>query len=414
MMVGVSLGNGLWVVARYLPVEVEAVYVFYNVGAKNEYAGVFGGSHLVEHVLFRRIEGLERSVDELVEGVGGYFNGFTNYDYTAYVEVLPLEYAELGFEIESRRMTNAVFDPGEFELERRIVLSEFDMNENDPDFRLLYRASLMAWDTHPYRYAIIGLRSDLNRVSRDELFRYYRRYYNPNNAILVAVGGVPEDRVIELARKYFGGIPGGGEGGAVKPWDDGPRGRIKMEVKAALGDSPRLLFTFKVPGVHDLDSFKKVVLMDFVVSGDRVFAYGLTAREPMAIPRSARLYRLVEEGLAGAVYSYYEPTYMNNLYSVIAYDVKDPDKVINRVEELIIERPSNGELEFARERILARLSFSMDSPSKLAQLYGLSQLFTGDPNAMIRAIEDAAKLGVNEYMDIVNNVLGTVITISYR
>ncbi|WP_054853760.1 insulinase family protein [Vulcanisaeta distributa] len=151
-------------------------------------------------MLFRRIEGIKGSVDELIEGgVGGYFNGFTNYDYTAYVEVLPTEYAELGFEIESKRMVNAVFDPSEFELERKIVLSEFDMNENDPDFRLMYRASMIAWDTHPYRYAVIGLRSDLNRVSRDELFRYYRRYYNPSNAVLVVVGGLSEDKATELA-----------------------------------------------------------------------------------------------------------------------------------------------------------------------------------------------------------------------
>jgi zinc protease len=69
---------------------------------------------------------------------------------------------------------------------------------------------------------------------------------------------------------------------------------------------------------------------------------------------------------------------MNNLYYVIVYGVKDPDKVVGKIEELIMERPSDEELEFARKRIMARLSFSMDAPSKLGQLYGLSQLFTGD------------------------------------
>ncbi len=92
--------------------------------------------------------------------------------------------------------------------------------------------------------------------------------------------------------------------------------------------------------------------MDFIVSGDRVFAYGLTSREPMAVPRSSRLYRLVEEGgLGDAVYSYYEVTYMNNLYSIIVYNVKDPDKAVARIEELIMERPSEDELNFAKERI---------------------------------------------------------------
>ncbi|ADY01753.1 peptidase M16 domain protein [Vulcanisaeta moutnovskia 768-28] len=414
-MVSLSrLSNGLTVIVHHMPIDVAAIYVFYNVGAKNEYPGIFGGSHLVEHMLFRKIEGLRGSVDELVEGVGGYFNGFTNYDYTVYVEVLPAEYAELGFEIESKRMTNAVFDPSEFELERKIVLSEFDMNENDPDFRLVYRASMIAWDVHPYRYAVAGLRSDLNRVSRDELFRYYRRYYNPGNAVLVVVGGLGEDKAVELANKYFGSIEPGGESGVIKPWDDGLQGRVRVELKALSGETPRLLIAFKVPGAHDIDGLRKTILADFIISGDRAFTYGLTSREPMVVPRSSRLYRLVEEGLGDAVYSYYEVTYMNNLYSIIIYNVKDPDRAIMRVEELIAERPSEDELGFARERIMARLVFSTDSPSKLAQIYGLSQLFMGDPGRLISVIEDATKSDTSEYIDFVNNLLNRSISILYR
>jgi len=413
-MIRTSLDNGLTVIVHRMPVDVAAIYMFYNVGAKNEYAGIYGGSHLVEHMLFRKIEGLDKSIDELVEGVGGYFNGFTNYDYTAYVEVLPLESVELGLEIESKRMVGALFDPGEFELERKIVLSEFDMNENDVDFRLMYRASMTAWDTHPYRYAVIGLRRDLNKVSRDELYRYYRRYYNTRNAVLVIIGGLPEEKAIELARKYFGGLGEGGDAGSVEAWDENMPGRVRIEIRAPPNESPRLLYAIKVPGVHDIEGFREVVLFDFVVSGDRAFAYGLTAREPMAVPRSSRLYRLVEEGLGDVVYSYYEPTLMNNLYYVIVYGVKDPDKVVGKIEELIMERPSDEELGFARERIMARLSFSMDAPSKLGQLYGLSQLFTGDPNAVTKAIEDATRLGSDEYMDFASKSLSSPIIITYR
>ncbi|WP_054856933.1 hypothetical protein [Vulcanisaeta sp. JCM 16159] len=101
------------------------------------------------------------------------------------------------------------------------------------------------------------------------------------------------------------------------------QGKVRVELKASSGEIPRLLITFKVPGTHDIDGLRRLILMDFVVSGDRAFAYGLTSREPMAVPRSSRLYRLVEEGLGDAVYSYYEVTYMNNLYSIIIYNVKD-------------------------------------------------------------------------------------------
>ncbi|WP_238375007.1 M16 family metallopeptidase [Vulcanisaeta thermophila] len=413
-MIRVVLDNGLTVIAHRMPVESETIYVFYNVGAKNEYQGIYGGSHLVEHMLFRRIEGLGKSVDELVEGVGGYFNGFTNYDYTAYVEVLPLEYVDIGFEIESKRMINAVFDSEEFELERKIVLSEFDMNENDTDTRLLMRASLVAWDTHPYRYSIIGLRSDLSSVGRDELYGYYKRFYHPSNATLVAVGGLDEDAVVKLSERYFGHIKDGGASGYVRPWDDGPRsGRYRLDLRAEGGENPRVIFAFKVPGVHDVEGFRRVVFMDFVLSGDRAFTYGLTAREPMTVPRFSRLYKLVDEGLCNAVYSYYEPTYMNNLYAVVMYNPRDPDKLVNRLTELILEKPSEEEVRAARERIESRLTFSLDSPSKAAYIYGLSQLLLGNPMNLILNIESSGQIPPEEYPGFVEEFIKFSIIINY-
>ncbi|WP_243679085.1 hypothetical protein [Vulcanisaeta distributa] len=104
---------------------------------------------------------------------------------------------------------------------------------------------------------------------------------------------------------------------------------------------------------------------------------------------------------------------MNSLYSVVIYNVKDPDKVIARVNELITERPSEDELSFARERIRARLAFSMDSPSKLAQIYGLSQLFMNDPGRLISVIEDSTRLGANEYVEFVDGLIDRLISIIY-
>ncbi|WP_291999349.1 pitrilysin family protein [Caldivirga sp.] len=409
----VRLSNGLRVVGSHIPnSEVEAIYVFYNVGAKNEKDGIYGGSHLVEHVLFRSIKGLEKSIDELVEGVGGYFNGFTTYDTTAYVEVLPIDKAELGFMIESRRMRNALFLENEFELERNIVLSEFDMGENDEEFRMMLVAGRKMWDSHPYRHMVIGVRRDLETVKRDELYNYYRQYYNPSNAVLVAVGGLTKEDVGKLAELYFSKIEPEGVKGDVEPWDEQFNGVIKITMKGSTL-VPRLLTLFKSPGLHNAQGFSRQLFVDFILIGDRRLAYGLTAGEPASIPRFARLYRLVEDGTASSVYASYELTYMNGPYGIVLRGVKDPDKAYNKLIEVISEKPNADEVNSAIARIKARLYSTIDSPSKLGQLYGVGELFANDPEHLVKLMSNAQSLGAEDYVNHVEELIKSAVVVYY-
>ncbi|WP_291767268.1 M16 family metallopeptidase [Caldivirga sp. UBA161] len=409
----IRLSNGLRVVGSHIPdSEVEAVYVFYNVGAKNERDGIYGGSHLVEHVLFRSIKGLEKSIDELVEGVGGYFNGFTTYDTTAYVEVLPVDKAELGFMIEAKRMKDALFLENEFELERSIVLSEFDMNENDEEARMMLTASRKMWDSHPYRHMVIGVRRDLESVKRDELYNYYRRYYNPSNAVLVAVGGLTRSSIEKLAELHFSSIEPGEVKGDVEPWDEQFNGIIKVTMRGSTM-VPRLLVLFKSPGLHNAQGFSRQLFVDFILIGDKRLAYGLTASEPASIPRFARLYRLVEEGTASSVYASYELTYMNGPYGIVLRGVKDPDKAYNRLIEVILEKPNADEVNNAIARIKTRLINTLDSPSKLGQLYGVGELFANDPEHLVKLMSNAQYLGAEDYVNHVEELIKSAVVVYY-
>ncbi len=410
----VKFENGMTVIAHYMPIDVEVVYMLYNVGAKNERPGMYGGSHLVEHMLFRRIEGLKASIDELLDPIGGYNNGVTDYDYTAYIEIVPVEHFELALEIERLRMTNAVFDPAEFELERRIVLSEFDMYESDTDFKLAYRASLLAWDTHPYRYMVIGVRRDLERVSRDELYSYYRRYYNPSNAILTCVGGIEEDKAVNLAMRYFVNLESWGVKGHVEPWSDGVTGRVRIRLRAAKGELPRILIAFRLPGMLNRDEFKMSIVTDFVLSGGRPYVRSWTSRETHSIARSARLYRLVEEGLASKVSSNYDLTLMDGLYLVYAYEVRDFDKVTERLVEIACEPLRPDEAEAVKRRIISFMYYMTDSASKAAQAYAIGQFAYGDPKAFLALMREIVEFDPREYQEFIERVIDkALITVEY-
>src|SRR5207244_2016473 len=139
-----------------------------------------------------------------VSSVGGEYNGFTSKDFTAYFEVLPAEQIEKGLLIESERMTNAAFDPREVESERTVVVSEREGNENDPEFLASEELFLSAFRFHPYRWSEGGLKADLLKITTDDLFQHYRRYYVPGNALLVVVGPFSPKKNLLHIQEYFG------------------------------------------------------------------------------------------------------------------------------------------------------------------------------------------------------------------
>jgi zinc protease len=136
-----------------------------------------------------------RVLDRAISRVGGQWNAFTSSDFTAYYETLPAGEIDLGLQIESDRMVNSLFDPDEVSSERTVIISERQGAENSPTFLLSEEVHAAAFRIHPYRHMVIGDMVDLETISRDDLYAHYRRYYNPNNAIAVAVGDFSRETI---------------------------------------------------------------------------------------------------------------------------------------------------------------------------------------------------------------------------
>jgi len=201
-----TLDNGLKVLIRQIPdAPVLGCWAVYKVGSRNEKPGITGISHWVEHMLFKGGGKLHKGdIGRLVSSVGGEYNGFTSKDFTAYFEILPADQLDIGLLIESERMMNAAFDPREVETERTVVVSEREGNENDPEFLVNEELFLSAFRFHPYRWSEGGLKEDLLRITRDNLFDHYRQFYVPSNAILVVVGPYSPSKVMTKLESYFG------------------------------------------------------------------------------------------------------------------------------------------------------------------------------------------------------------------
>jgi zinc protease len=205
------LDNGLTLIVhpdRSTP--IVAVNVLYNVGARDEDPEHTGFAHLFEHLMFGGSENISK-YDEVLQKAGGQNNAFTNNDFTNYYITLPFQNIETAFWLESDRMNGLAFSPKSLEVQRKVVVEEFKQSYlNRPYGDVWMLLSPLAYKVHPYRWNTIGMEiSHIENAKMEEVKEFFRRFYNPCNAILTVAGDVDPNEIFELTKKWFGTIPAG-------------------------------------------------------------------------------------------------------------------------------------------------------------------------------------------------------------
>ncbi len=377
-LLSTTLDNGLKVMVQEShSAPVVSVWLWYRVGSRNETPGITGISHWVEHMLFK---GSERwpngAADQAVARVGGVFNGMTWYDFTAYYETLPAEKISLALDIEADRMVNVHFDEQDVDSERTVIISERQGNENSPLFRLTERLIETAFRVHPYGHETLGSIDDLQTMTRDDLYRHYRTYYVPNNAILAISGDFNAGEIERISERYFAAIPRGADVPpvtAVEPPQDEER-RVVVE---GAGGMDYLEIAYHAPAAQHRDFFPLTVL-NAILSGGSSFLVG----GGMLTNHTSRLYRaLVERELAVDVVGSITPTVDPGLYRLLA--TVWPGKSLAEVETALLdeiarlqESPvSDEELAKARRQARALFAYSSESITHQAFWLGFSEIF---------------------------------------
>lgn len=178
------------------------------VGSRHEGYGEAGMAHLLEHLVFKGTPTF-RDIPKALRDHGASFNGTTNQDRTNYFETLPANDQNLEFaiQLESDRLVNSFIAREDLLSEFSVVRNEFERGENSPEGVLFQRVMAAAYEWHNYGRTTIGNRSDIERVPIDNLQAFYRRYYQPDNVVLIVTGRFEEPRALELVSKYLGSIP---------------------------------------------------------------------------------------------------------------------------------------------------------------------------------------------------------------
>jgi len=371
------LDNGLTVILREAhTVPIVSSWIFYRVGSRNEASGMTGASHWVEHMMFKGTPRFPKGeLDKLVARNGGAFNAFTSADYTCYFESLPADKLDLALQIESDRMTNALFDLNECELERTVVISEREGLENFPEFLLAEEVTAAAFKVHPYHHEVIGWKSDLRAMQRDQLYTHYRTYYAPNNAILVVVGDFETEQALARVEELFGHIPPVGNIPAVAAEEPPQQGERRLKVRR-MGPTSYVQAAFHVPESTHPD-VPALIVLNAVFSG----AKPMSLMRPKTSNRSARLYRaLVETELASSATSDFSLTIDPGLFT---FEVTvRPERTAEEVEHVLLreinriieEGVTDTELEKARKQTRAQLAYTIESIANQAYWLGFFEL----------------------------------------
>jgi zinc protease len=326
----VNFTNGLTVHLKEIhTAPLISFWVWYRVGSRNEVPGKTGLSHWVEHMQFKGTSRFPGTLlDKSISREGGSWNAMTHLDWTTYYEKMPAGRIDLALQLEADRMLNSIFDPQEVESERTVIISELEGNENEPLFRLDDAMQHAAFDQHPYRHEVIGEKVDLWQIQRDDLYRHYRTYYTPNNAVVAVAGDFSTEEMLARLGELYGGIPAGEPVEHRIPLEPPLQAERRVELTGP-GETTYLRQIYRAPEGRNPDFFAFSVL-DSLLSGPS----GLFLSGGGLSNKTSRLYQaLVDEGLAISISGGLPATIDPFLYSITA--IVHPDHSAQEVQQAI-------------------------------------------------------------------------------
>ena len=245
-----TLKNGMRVVV--IPnhrVPVVTHMVWYKVGSADEPPGKSGTAHFLEHLMFKGTRKLASGeFSRILARNGGRENAFTSHDYTGYFQSVAVDRLEMVMEMEADRMTNLVFDAKEVEPERQVIFEERrNRTGNNPSALLAEHVNATLFLNHPYRRPIIGWEHEIRGLTIADLMSFYRRWYVPNNAILVVAGDITAEALRPLAEKTYGRIPAAPARPRVRPGEPPHRAARRVTLKDPRVRQPSWSRTFLAP-----------------------------------------------------------------------------------------------------------------------------------------------------------------------
>ncbi|MBI5374614.1 MAG: insulinase family protein [Candidatus Schekmanbacteria bacterium] len=366
-----TLDNGLKVIIREShSAPVIAFNMWVKTGSRNEDEKTLGLSHMLEHMLFKGTE--KRKVGEIakeIDSAGGTINAFTSKDVTVYYLTIASRFFSSGLDIISDTIMNSSLDSSELEKEKKVILEEIRMGDDEPERSTYDDLFMTAYSKHTYRNPVIGYQKTVESVSRETLMGYYKKWYVPENMTLIVVGDIDSNKAmaeIEKAFNNFNPNPLPATESFSEPEQENMRFKLlRKDVKQA-----QVKIGFHIPGVKSSDVPDIDLLASILGDGD-----------------SSRLYKKLklENQIVNSVYSYSMTPQDPGLFLVSLS--AEPDKVeealnivFSEIKNLVAQNATGEEMSRAKLSIESSTIYTLETVDGMAQNLGNYVTLTGDVN----------------------------------
>jgi zinc protease len=365
-----TLSNGMQVVVipdHRTPVVTEMIW--YKVGSADETPGKSGLAHFLEHLMFKGTS--KHPVGEFsqtVLRVGGNENASTSVDYTNYYQRVPKEQLPTMMEFEADRMTGLVLKDENVLPERDVVLEEYNMRvANNPDARLNEQIMAALYLNHPYGRPVIGWHQEIEKLDREDALAFYRRFYAPNNAILVIAGDVDAAEIRPLVERNFGSIPAQPAIPArrVRPQEPEPAAPRTVTLADPRVEQPSMRRYYLVPSATTAaagESAALDVLAQLMGSGSNSYLYrALVVDKPLAVSANASYSSISLDPTQFAISAAPKP----------GISFAEVEQAVDGVIANVAQNPIRAEdLERVKTQLIAEAIYAQDNQAVLARWYG--------------------------------------------
>ena len=363
-----TLANGLQVVVvtnRRAPIVTHMVW--YRTGAADEEPGRSGIAHFLEHLMFKGTQSIAPGeFSRIVARNGGQDNAFTTHDYTGYFQNVARDRLDVVMRIEADRMANLALNEPDVLSERDVILEERrQTTDSRPPARLREQIYAALYLNHPYGRPVIGWLHEMRTLTRQDAIDWYRRWYAPNNAVLVVAGDISAAELRPLAERYYGAIPARPVPQRARPQEPPPQTARRVELRDERVQQPSFSRVWLAPSYHSAlreHAFALEVLADILGGGQ-------TARLPRAL--------VEERNLAVNAGAYYDPDAVDQTSFGISasprpgVDIAALEAAIDEeIAKVISDGVSPDEVARAIQRMQDGAVFGRDSLQTAARVFG--------------------------------------------
>ncbi len=364
-----ELKNGMKVVViENKRAPVIAQMIWYDFGSDVEERGKSGLAHFMEHLMFKGTKKFpDNSYSNFVSKIGGSENAFTSYDYTAYYQIFPKDELKKIMQMEADRMTNLTLTKKNVEIEKEVILEErFQRIESDPSSRLDESMRSVLFPNHYYGRPIIGWKHEIQDLNFDDVMKFYKKHYIPNNATLVLSGDVDLKKAKKLSKKYFGRIKKGKrlkENMLIDP-DMNTNIFVGMKHSTVKQDIWKKFYRTHSYKENLKDSISLDLGLKILASGSSSLLYKILVEEKKIFSVVGGYYQGMTKG-EGSVYLYAIPKEKLKL--------KNIDKIImNEIKKIIEKGIDKKRFDIEKKRYFYDIVYNRDGILNPAQIFGES------------------------------------------